>query len=194
MQTRRTIEQYRAIDLSLFALILIVFETVLIRASASLFPREPWTVSATAAITAVVMVRWGPWAVIHAVIGGLTLCIVSRGQWQQFLIYCAGNTAALAVLPLLKKWGWERLRNDFLVNLLYGFLTLLMMQCGRALAAMLLGTAPSAAAGFITTDVITYIFTLTIVWITGRLDGVLEDQKHYLARINDPQNREGGRT
>jgi len=194
VQTRRTIEQYRAIDLSLFALILIVFETVLIRASASLFPREPWTVSATAAITAVVMVRWGPWAVIHAVIGGLTLCIVSRGQWQQFLIYCAGNTAALAVLPLLKKWGWERLRNDFLVNLLYGFLTLLMMQCGRALAAMLLGTAPSAAAGFITTDVITYIFTLTIVWITGRLDGVLEDQKHYLARINDPQNREGGRT
>ena len=194
MQTRRTIEQYRAIDLSLFVLILIVFETVLIRSSASLFPREPWTVSATAAITAVVMVRWGPWAVIHAVIGGLTLCIVSRGQWQQFLIYCAGNTAALAVLPLLKKWGWERLRNDFLVNLLYGFLTLLMMQCGRALAAMLLGTAPSAAAGFITTDVITYIFTLTIVWITGRLDGVLEDQKHYLARINDPQNREGGRT
>jgi len=194
VQTRRTIEQYRAIDLSLFALILIVFETVLIRSSASLFPREPWTVSATAAITAVVMVRWGPWAVIHAVIGGLTLCIVSRGQWQQFLIYCAGNTAALAVLPLLKKWGWERLRNDFLVNLLYGFLTLLMMQCGRALAAMLLGTAPSAAAGFITTDVITYIFTLTIVWITGRLDGVLEDQKHYLARINDPQNREGGRT
>ena len=64
----------------------------------------------------------------------------------------------------------------------------------RVIAAisMILGTAPAAAAGFITTDVITYIFTVTIVWIASRLDGILEDQKHYLQRINDPKNREGG--
>ena len=70
--------------------------------------------------------------------------------------------------------------------------TLLLMQAGRAAISMILGTAPAAAAGFITTDVITYIFTVTIVWIASRLDGILEDQKHYLQRINDPKNREGG--
>lgn len=192
VQSQRTVEQYRAIDLSLFALMLIVFETVLVRAATRWFPGEPWSVSVTAAVTAVVMVRWGPWAVIHAVIGGIVFCLVSRGLWQQFIIYCAGNTAVLAVLPLVKKAGWKALRENILLNLLYGFLSLLAMQAGRALVALVLGTSPAAAAGFVTTDVVTYIFTLLIVWIASRLDGVLEDQRHYLARINDPQNRERG--
>ena len=192
MHSQRTVSQYRAIDLSLFAIILIVFETLLLRASTHWFPKEPWTVSLSAVVTAIVMVRWGPWAAIHAVIGGIVFCTVNHGQWQQYLIYCIGNLAALGVLPLLKKWGWETLQKDFLKNLLYGFLTLLLMQAGRAVTAMILGTAPAAAAGFITTDVINYIFTLTIIWIVSRLDGILEDQKHYLKRINDPKNREGG--
>lgn len=192
MQPRRTVSQYRAIDLSLFALMLIIFETILLKASVRWFPNEPWTVSATAAVTAIVMVRWGPWAAIHAVIGGIVLCTVTRGQWQQYLIYCAGNLAALGVLPLVKRMGWEALRKDILKNLLYGFLVLLAMQAGRAAVSMILGTAPAAAAGFITTDAINYIFTLTIVWIASRLDGILEDQRHYLQRINDPKNQEGG--
>lgn len=192
LQDHRTLSQYRAIDLSLFALILIVFETVIVRASNHWFPKEPWTVSAVAAVIAIVMVRWGPWAVIHAVLGGIVYVMTSGGEPRQYLIYCLGNTAALAVLPLLRKLGWERLHRDFLINLLYSLLTVLATQVGRAVLAMILGTAPAAAAGFITTDVVTYIFTGTIVWIASRLDGVLEDQKHYLMRINDPKNREGG--
>lgn len=192
MQPQRTASQYRAIDLSLFAVILIVFETLLLRASMHWFPREPWTVSATAAVTAIVMVRWGPWAAIHAVIGGIVSCAVNHGQWQQYLIYCLGNLAALSLIPLIKRWGWETLRKDVLKNLLFGFLTLMLMHAGRAATAMILGTSPAAAAGFFTTDVVSYIFTITIVWIASRLDGILEDQQHYLQRINNPKNREGG--
>lgn len=192
MQGHRTLKQYRAIDLSLFAIILIVFESILIRASREWFPAEPWTVSATAAVTAVVMVRWGPWAALHAVLGGIVLCVASRGGWQQYLIYCIGNTAALGVLPLVKKWGWENLRKDSLKVLLYGALTLLLMQAGRAAAALVLGTAPERLLLFITTDSVTYIFTLVILWITSRLDGMLEDQRHYLIRISDPERKEGG--
>ena len=192
MQTQRTVGQYRAIDLSLFALILAVFETVLIRASTGWFPNEPWTVSVTAAITAIVMVRWGPWAVIHAVIGGIVFCTVNRGQWQQYLIYCAGNCAVLAVYPLVKKAGWKKLREDFLLKLLYSVLAVLAMQAGRAAVSMIFGATPAAAAGFVTTDAVTYIFTAVIVWIMSRLDGMMEDQRHYLLRINDPGNGEGG--
>ena len=46
-------------------------------------------------------------------------------------------------------------------------------------------SAPAAAAGFITTDSVSYIFTLVIVWIASRLDGILEDQLHYLRRLNN---------
>jgi hypothetical protein len=126
------------------------------------------------------------------VIGGIVSCAVNHGQWQQYLIYCLGNLAALNLIPLIKRWGWETLRKDVLKNLLFGFLTLMLMHAGRAATAMILGTSPAAAAGFFTTDVVSYIFTITIVWIASRLDGILEDQQHYLQRINNPKNREGG--
>ena len=192
MQGRMTVGRYRAVDLSLFAVILIVFEMVLVRAANEWFPKEPWTVSVTAAVTAVVMVRWGPWCALHALIGGIVTVTVSRGTAQQFLIYGLGNLAAMAVWPLERKWGWERLRSNSLLNFLFAALVLLAMQGGRILIALVLGTKPEELLLFITSDSVSYIFTLVIVWIVSRLDGMLEDQEHYLRRINDPKNREGG--
>ena len=61
MQGTRSLSQYRAIDCSLFAIMLIVFETVINRAATAWFPKEAWTVSVVPAVTAIVMVRWGPW-------------------------------------------------------------------------------------------------------------------------------------
>lgn len=192
MQGRMTVGRYRAVDLSLFAVILIVFEMVLVRAANEWFPKEPWTVSVTAAVTAVVMVRWGPWCALHALIGGIVTVTVSRGTAQQFLIYGLGNLAAMAVWPLERKWGWEKLRSNSLLNFLFAALVLLAMQGGRILIALVLGTKPEELLLFITSDSVSYIFTLVIVWIVSRLDGMLEDQEHYLRRINDPKNREGG--
>ena len=192
MQTRRTVRQYRAIDLSLFALILIAFETVIVRASTRWFPQEAWTVSAVAAVTAIVMVRWGAWAGIHAVIGGIVFVLASHGTGSQYVIYGIGNLAGLAVLPLLKKWGWQKLQSNTLLIFLYGFLTLLFMQAGRGLLSLVFGASLSAAAGFVTTDAVSYVFTLVILWIMTRLDGMLEDQRHYLERQNEQQEKEGG--
>ena len=184
MQRRMSVNRYRAVDLSLFAIILIVFETILVRAANEWFPREPWTVSVTAAVTAVVMVRWGPWCAIHAVVGGIVTVLVSKGTGQQFLIYGIGNLAALAVWPLERRWGWEKLRRNILVNFLFAFLVLLAMQAGRTLTAFALGALSGDFLIFITSDSVSYIFTLAILWIVSRLDGMLEDQIHYLKRLS----------
>lgn len=192
MQGRMTTEKYRAIDLSLFALILVVFETVIVRASTQWFPKEAWTVSAVAAVTAIVMVRWGAFAAIHAVIGGIVFVTASHGSGSQYVIYGIGNLAALGVLPLLKKSGWEKLHSSVLFLFLFGALILLAMQAGRGLLSLAFGASPAGALGFITTDVISYIFTLVILWIVSRLDGMLEDQKHYLKRLSEQAEKEGG--
>ena len=192
MQGGRTVQQYRAIDLSLFAIILIIFESVIVKAAVSWFPKEAWTVSLAPAITAIVMVRWGPWCAIHAALGGIVTVASLKGDGLQFLIYGAGNLAALTVLPLLKKWGWEKLHQNVLVNFLFAVLTVLAMQLGRALVALITGTPADALPLFITTDSITYIFTLVILWIAARMDGILEEQTHYLARINDPEREKEG--
>ena len=184
MQTRRTLGQYRIIDLSIFAVIMMLTETLIIRAATEWFSAAAWTVSVVPAVTAIVMVRWGPWCVIHAVIGGIVTVLVSRGTGQQFLIYGIGNLAALAVWPLLRRWGWKKLKDQILVNFTFAFLVLLSMQAGRTLIALILGELSEDFLIFITTDSVSYIFTLAILWIASRLDGILEDQVHYLERLS----------
>ena len=189
MQTRRTVAQYRAIDLSLFALMLMIFETVLVRAATAWFPAEAWTVSLVPAITAIVMVRWGPWCAIHAALGGVVTVLALKGTGVQFLIYSMGNLAVMAVWPLLKRQGWEMLHRNVLMNFLFGILAVLAMQAGRAAAALITGMPVNALLLYISSDSVTYIFTLVILWIAARLDGILEDQSHYLARINNPEQQ-----
>ena len=192
VQGQKGIGQYRGIDLFLFAVLLAVFETVIVKAAVSWFPREAWMVSAVPAVAAIVMVRWGPWCAVHAVLGGVVTTAAVGGGWQQYLIYGIGNLAVLAVLPLEKKWGWKKLRESTPVNLLFGALAVLAMQLGRAVVALVLGLRLEAALRLVTTDSITYIFTLAIVWAASRPDGLLEDQVHYLKRLShEPDGKEG---
>ena len=118
MQTRRTLGQYRIIDLSIFAVIMMLTETLIIRAATEWFSAAAWTVSVVPAVTAIVMVRWGPWCALHAVLGGIVTVLVQKGTGTQFLIYGIGNLAALAVWPLLRKWGWESLHGNILRDFL----------------------------------------------------------------------------
>ena len=185
VQGGRTIQQYRAIDLSLIAVILIIFEIVIVKAAVSWFPKEAWMVSAAPAVTAIIMVRWGPWCAIHAAVGGVVSVLARNGNWQECLIWGIGNLAALAVLPLEKKWGWKKFHESVWMLLLFGAMIVLSMQVGRAVMALILGESPEGIWRMTALDSITYIFTLTIVWIASRLDGILEAQMHYLKRLNN---------
>jgi hypothetical protein len=187
VQTRRTLGQYRIIDLSLFALIMMLSETVISRAATEWLAASEWTVSVVPAVTAIVMVRWGPWCAVHAALGGIVTVLGLKGNVTQFLIYGIGNLAVLAVLPLQKKWGWESLHGNILRDFLFAILTVLAMQAGRAVIALVTGTPPEALPLYITTDIITYLFTALIIWTASRLDGVLEDQPHYVRRIAEEE-------
>ena len=184
MQSQRSIGQYRGIDLFLFAVLLAVFETVIVKAAVSWFPKEAWMVSAVPAITAIVMVRWGPWCAIHAALGGVITTLALGGSWRQFLVFAIGNLAVMAVLPLERKWGWKKLQEGIPAVLLFSILVVLSMQAGRAALSMILGITPADAWRMTAMDSITYLFTLLIIWIASRLDGMLEDQMHYLKRLS----------
>ena len=82
----------------------------------------------------------------------------------------------------------EQVVRNILRDFLFGILTVLAMHAGRAVMALITGTLPEALPLYITTDIITYLFTALIIWIASRLDGVLEDQPHYVRRITE-ENR-----
>ena len=192
MKEQRTDGRYRAIDLSLFALMTVCSELLLVTAATRWFPAEAYTVSATAALTAIVMVRWGPWAAIHAFLGGLVACLASGAAPMQYAAYCIGNEFSLLALILLRRWGDAQLRADALRAMVFGLVVLLLMQAGRALVSLLFGASMTAAAGFFLTDSVSAVFTLVIMWIVRRLDGMLENQYHYLQRVRAEREREEG--
>ena len=183
MIKQRTWKEYRAIDLALTALMLAVFEYLIVHAANFWFPDQLYTASLAAAVTSIVYMRWGVWGGIHAVLAGVIYCLFAGGTREQYLIYCAGNLLSLLALIPLKALGKEKVRTGRL-GLLFPILVLLLMHVGRACMAMLQGAGPLDVVNFFTTDGLSYLFTFVIIWIARKLDGIYEDQKHYLLRIH----------
>ena len=192
LNRQRTVAQYRAIDLFLFAAMLAVFEYAVTVAATRWFPRQAYTVSLTPVITAIVMMRWGPWAAIHAALGGVVFCAASGATLRQYIIYIAGNLLGLTALVYRRARGPENIRQDALRSMFFGLMTALLMQAGRAIVAIIMGVAPESALGFVTTDAITLLLTVVIMWIVRRLDGVFEEQTHYLRRVQEEARQERG--
>ena len=183
MKRQRTWKEYRAIDLTLMALALAIFEFIIVNAAGHWFPDQPYTVSLAAAVTSIVYMRWGAWGAIHALEAGLVFCYFSGAAGEQYLIYCAGNLFSAAAVLLLRAVGKERVRTGHL-SLVFPLLVQLLMQAGRAAVALALGNELRDVAGFFTTDSLSLLFTFVIIWIARKLDGVYEDQKHYLLRLH----------
>ena len=59
-----------------------------------------------------------------------------------------------------------------------------------ALIALMLGHSLAACGGFIATDTLSTLFAALVTWIARKLDGMLEEQKHYLLRVAEEQKRE----
>ena len=192
MKRQLSFQEYRAIDLAMLAALLCVTETLIVKAATWWFADQLYTVSVVGALTAIVLVRWGPWAAIHAVLGGAVFCLASHGNARQFLVYCLGNLFSLLALVPLKFLGGERIRLDSILSVCFGVGTLLLMQLGRALTALVLGTDFQTCLGFFTTDALSLLFTGLIVWIARRLDGIFENQRHYLLRIHNTEEEKGG--
>ena len=190
MKHQITFRQYRAMDILMFTVLVCVGEVLITLGATRWFPAEPYTLSLVPAVTAIVMVRWGGFAAIPAFFGAFVFCMASGATLSQYVIYCVGNLAALALTQFLYRFCWKRLHDQVLLSLLYGFLTALMMQLGRALIALVMGNPLAVCLGFITTDVLSAVFSALLVWIMRKLDGMLEEQKHYLRRVAEEMERE----
>ena len=190
MKKQISFRQYRAMDLFLFTALLCGCEALITLGATRWFLGEPYTLSITPAVTAIVMVRWGGFAAIPAVLGAVVFCFVSGAALPQYLIYCVGNLASLLLTWFLCGSKWKHLHENVLLTMLYGMTTALLMQLGRLALGLVLGGSLQVCAGFVTTDTLSTLFAVLIVWIARRLDGMLEEQKHYLHRVAEEMERE----
>lgn len=187
--------QYRAIDLTIMAVLLALSEAVVTIAAAKWFPYEFFSVSTTLAIVCIVMMRWDGYAVIHAALGGCVFCLVMGGSPQQFAVYCAGNCGALAALLMFKAAGKKKIAEKFWLSALFVFAAFLGLELGRWGVSLILGNVGNGGAlallvGFLTTDAVTLLFTVLAVLISRKMDGLFEDQRAYLLRVAEETRKE----
>ncbi len=191
MKRQISFAQYRAIDLAMLTGFMLLSEAAINVAGATVFPGEVIKASPVGAVVALIMMRWGPWAAIPAVLGGLLHAALDGTIWQTYIIFGAGNLLVLVVLLYLKLLGKEKVRMSVLSTLAFGLLVQVSMLLGRALVALALGFPAEICYSFITADALSVLLTVVAVWVMRRIEGLFEDQKLYLLRIQQERQVEG---
>lgn len=185
-----TFKQYRTIDLSILCLLTVVFEYIITTATDQWFVLQAMAVSITLSMTCITMLRWNQYAVIIAVLGSLAYCLALNASYDKYIIYCIGSVFCLAALPIVKKLGKDRVRNDFIVRMVYATILYLFIVIGRWIVSLIFVPSLVTLIAFITTDVLSLLFAVLILFVCKGLDGVLEDQKSYLIRLDEERKQE----
>lgn len=176
-------KQYKFTDLFLFAVILIAFELILHFAFIA-FDGD-FTFSPMVPIVILITMRWGWVSVFYAVGDGALFCLLNGGSWQNYLIYCVGNAFIMLVLVLHKIAGKEKIRKKIFLTLSYVGLAWLATILGRSAVAVCLGANFVAVFTGQLYELISLVVGILIVFIMRRLDGMFEDQKSYLKRLDE---------
>ena len=186
--------RYKTVDIFVFALITILFESICAFAITKWFPDQTFTVSITFAVVAIVMMRWKYFAAIHAVLGGLTLVFIHRAAGGNFpaegyAIYPIGNLFALSALLIIKAVGDEKIRKVWYFTLLYVVTIYLSVELGRALLSLAFGKG-FILGSFLLADSVSFLFLTVASFVARSLDGMFEDQKKYLLRTHAKKREE----
>ena len=179
-----TFKQYRIIDVLILVALTIFFEAITTVATAKWFAAQPVALSIGLAMVCVVMMRWSWQAVFAAFASGVVYCVLSGASVQQFVIYCIGNIFALLGMIWIKLFGKERIRGSMWLITLFVSTAYVGMVLGRGFLAIAFGDAWGAFIQFATTDIMTLVFAILVIILFRKTDGMLEDQKAYLLRLD----------
>lgn len=177
-------KKYRTIDIALLSIIYTIFEYIVIKAATSWF-NEPYTVSIMLAMLLIIMIRWDRFVCIPCVIFGFLFVFLQNGVGVQYLIYILGNIGFLLTLVYVYKLGKSRITDSIFLTMLYCVIGFLTMEVSRGIAAICFTENSFAIISkFILTDMLTLVFTIVVMLIARKIDGLLMDQKQYVLKIN----------
>ena len=190
MRKEITFKQYKAIDISILSVLLLLFEALSVYASSKWFNLAGLTlISLTPLVMVVMMMRWSEFAVIAALVGGVSYCFACGGKPEQYLIYCVGNLFGVLSIFIIKKLGKEAIREKQMRLALISISTYLFINVGRWLVSLIFAPALETLITFVTTDAISLVVAIVGTIALRNSDGILEDQKAYLLRL-DRERRE----
>ncbi len=192
-----SINQYRLTDLFLFAVILLFFDLITYYAP-QLFPGGAiYSFCLTVPITLLIMIRWGWQSVFFAVGDGVLLSLLNNpSSWQSYISYAAGNALMMVLLLAVKFIGKDKLIGRWYTAACFVIVGWALanfgVTCIQAMFGYNFGEVAAANFGFGINGVLALAMGLVIVLVLRKLDGMMEDQKAYIKRVNGEQKRERG--
>ena len=185
-----TFKQYRTIDLTILCVLTAVFEAVASWASDNAFQLQAMTVSVTLALTCITFMRWGVYAVLPSFIGAFVYCTAIGGSPAQYVIYCGGSLFIVRMFPLLEKITKEKIRTQFFFKLVMGCVLYIALNFGRWVCSLLFSFKFETFLTFLGTDILSLLFAIIILALAKNVDGLIEDQKSYLLRLEQERKEE----
>lgn len=190
-----SLKQYRLTDLFIFAAILLIYDLIMFYAPQLFTGGAIYSFCLTVPITLLVMIRWGWQSVFFAVGDGIVLNLLNNPtSWQGYISYAVGNALMMLLLIAVKFIGKDKIVGKWYTTVLFVIVGWVLanfgVTCIQAMFGYNFGEVAAANFGFGVDGVLALAMGLVILLVLRRLDGMLEDQKKYLIRVNGEQQRE----
>ena len=169
------------------------------------FPIDSFAVSLIFPVLVVVIMRWDAFCIIPAVAGAVATCLfeqVSAGRTMSVAavaVSLSGSLALFSAIPLFLAFGKGNMRagksvirEKWYLSAVYVIILYIIANLVTAVAdAIITGEAffPKLVY-YMGLNSITLLFAVIIVLISRKLDGVFEDQRTYLIRLEAAREAE----
>ncbi len=192
-------KSYRAIDLTIWTAIMLITELILSYASNTWFVIDSLGISIVLPLLIIVAMRWGWLSVIPAVICGFATCFFSKlsgGTTElnvtNIIITELGYLTVLFSLLWFKFLPKEKTKASW--GLCFSLvITIYILYCavkGVASAIAFGENLFSCFISFLMVESVTLLFAEIIILIVRKLEGIFEDQKSYLIKLEKQREEE----
>lgn len=186
-----TFKQYRSADLTIFAVLTVIFEALVTLGATTWFPGQMYSVTIVYLMFVLVLMRWGAYSGIVAFLSGVAYCVALKATLPMYVIVCGGNLFGLFAL-FMHKMGKQKIRDSVGWSILYAFVCFACISVGRLLISLAFELQKEVIQ-YILYDVFSAVFAVVIVLVCRKQNGMFEDQKHYLLRVDAERKAEAAK-
>ena len=92
--------------------------------------------------------------------------------------------------PLLHKITKDKVRNDFFFRMVFACLVYISLTAGRWFCSLPFKISIQTLLTFLGTDILSLLFAIVVLTVAKNVDGLIEDQKAYLLRLEKERKEE----
>lgn len=182
MRKQITLSEYRAGDITIFTVLMIVVEFLAIKGI--VWFSEIYAISLFLALILIVMRRWKLWAIVPMLASAITVCAVNKAEFYVYVIHIIGNLFVLLAMIWFKIAKNNFKEGHYLI--LYSLSAYVLMCFGKSFIGFLYGEKfTTLFIGFLGVNALNVVIAIIVLFIVRKLDGVFEDQIEYLKRVQE---------